>query len=218
MRNAKHHQHGGWLLGCGIALAVFVVLVCAGCLAVGLTWKRWASAGVVAVMKQAVDEADIPSDQKTQIKNRVDQLREDFVEGNLELEDFARIGEKLESSPLMYAGGALVVNQGYLQPSGLTAEEKQSGERALQRLARGMFEGTVTQSELQEALDPMAQTNAQGEWELREPEQVTDDQLRQVITLAQERADEAGVVDEAWTINFADEFDRLVNEALGLSP
>ena len=55
--------------------------------------------------------------------------------------------------------------------------------------------------------------NAQGQREFKQ--KLTDDEVRAFVDAAKQAADDAGVAEEVPEINFADEFDKAIDEALG---
>ena len=62
-------------------------------------------------------------------------------------------------------------------------------------------------------LDTISVENVQGQREFKQ--QLSDDEVRTFVDAAKQAADDAGVAEEVPEINFADEFDKAVDEALG---
>ena len=83
-------------------------------------------------------------------------------------------------------------------------------------MARAVSEGKLDQAAIERIIAPIETTDASGESRLKP--QATDDEIRQVLKLAQKEADEAGIPNEPFQFDVADAFDRAVDEVLGGSP
>lgn len=208
------------LSGCaiaGIGCGVIVLLALLG-IAIGVWWLSNNWRGLVATtfgsaLKQSVQESGLPDDQKQRIVARVDTLIADYKAGRITEEQIGTAFNRLTEGPLLYIGALLMLEQNYVQLSqDLSNEEKEAARLTLQRVARGIHEGSLSRDVVGEVTAPITQTNAEGEPELQET--ATTDQVRQMLTIAEEKADAAGVPEEPWQINWADEFDRVVDGAL----
>ncbi len=213
---APRRERGGWLLGCGISLGVVLLLFVACSVTVWMNKEKLMGAGVEMLGHAAIDGSTLPQDQKDALKLRVTAMKTEFVAGNLTLEELETFGNALADSPLLFAGGIQVAKDVHLVSSGLSVEEKAQGAVQLNRVARGLFEGAIDVVDARALLEVIGTTNGSGEWEPKEQGQVTDEELRAMIEQAQALADDAGVAtDEDWTIDFAAQFDALVEETLG---
>ncbi len=93
---------------------------------------------------QAIQQSQLPDDQKTRITKRVDGLADDFKNGKITFEDFGKVLEQIGDSPLLPLAMVYGAEEKYLKPSALSKEEKDAGVRSLQRLARGVAEKNIT--------------------------------------------------------------------------
>lgn len=71
----------------------------------------------------------------------------------------------------------------------------------------------IPQQELDTVLDTISEKkNNRDEREFKHP--ISDEELREFITKAKQAADDANVPEEVPEVNFADEFDKAIDEAL----
>ena len=108
-----------------------------------------------------------------------------------------------------------VAEEQYINPSDLSDEEKADALLTLQRFARGVFEKSIPQKALDEITAPI-KVGPVGQQELKET--ITTDELKALIEAARARADEAGVPNEPFEVNIADEIDKAIDAALGKPP
>ena len=108
---------------------------------------------------------------------------------------------------------ALFVKRVYIRDSGLSDDEKAAAEIAIHRFARGVIDESIPEAEREAVLDTISSENAQGQREFKQ--KLTDDEVRAFVNAAKQAADDAGVAEEVPEINFADEFDKAIDEALG---
>jgi len=205
---------GGFIQGCLIALAVLVAVLVAAGVVVAFNFKSWMASGTAAVAKAVIDESELPETEKPEIKAIIDQLRDEVKAGTVTLEQVSEIFEGLPDSPVLAAGAALQFVGMYVEPSGLTDEEKADGVVTFDRLAFALSEGTIAWDDLEEILKPIAYKQDDS-LEFQDPKAVSDDELRQVIAQAREAADGAGVPAEVEKIDLSDTFAAYIEEKLG---
>ncbi len=204
-------------IGCGVALVIAMCLVAAGGYWLWSNAKSLASGLAASGIIQAVESSDLTDDQKSRIVLRVEQVRDDFVAGDITLEQVAKIGEQIVESPALYIASVMFVEQAYIVPSGLSGEEKEAAGRTLQRFARGLYEKSYPMEVLEDVLAPVQKTDAGGQKQFKE--KPTDEDLRELIELARQKADEAGVPDEPFVVDVAKEIEDAIDEVLqGSSP
>ena len=115
----------------------------------------------------------------------------------------------------MSAGLALVVEQAYLEQSGFDEEEKAAARATIHRFSHGTINRLISEDQVNSVLDAISIENAGGGRQFQHP--VTDEQLREFIAAAKQACDDANVPEEVPDVNFADEFDKAIDEALGES-
>lgn len=198
------------LIGC-LGILIVSILVCA----IGgfVAYKNARSIGasaVTAVARNAINESQMPADQKQRLISQIDQLGDDFANNNLTMEELGTIMERLVQSPVFQMGMVYFFEQQYVQKSGLTADEKAEARLTLERVARGMHEKTITQSEFETVTAPIMTTDASGDKQLKET--LTDDELRAFLADAKKLADEKQIPNEPYKVDMASEFERIVQQ------
>jgi hypothetical protein len=208
------------LSGCAIAAIGCGVIILLGLIAAGIAaW--WVSENIrevgtdiaVSAMKEGLKELEVPDDQRQRMHARIDEIGEQFKQGNLELEQVGEIFKRISEGPLLPAGISLFVKRVYIRDSGLDEEEKAAAHLAIQRYSRGVIDKSISDATQQSVLDLISTKDLQGNRQFKQ--QLTDDELREFIEAARKAADDAGVATEVPEINFADEFDKAIDEALG---
>ncbi len=202
-------------MGCGIAVGVIVLLIIIGGIIVACNARKWGANLAEKGLHQAIDQSSLTDAQKSGAKLRITDLATGFKNKDITLEDMGKIVEEMETSPLIPAVVVQVIKDAYIAPSGLTDEEKAEGGLALDRLARGVFEGSISPERAQEIAAPMDKNTSNDQLDLKEPGDVTDDELRQIIADAKAEADAQDIPEEAWDIDFVAELDKLIENALG---
>ena len=202
--------------GCLIAVIVVLVLVVSGGAYVYFNFKSLATKAVAAAIKAAVEEMDLPAEDKKQIIVRIDRLRDDFIAGKINEEQLERIFKRMTESPALPAGMVYFMQQRYVTNSPLNDAEKAAAKLTMQRVARGVYEKTISETELQALTAPLMKKNDKGEPELKE--QVTEAELREFLKLAEAAADKANVPREPFEINIIAEIDKAIDAGMKAEP
>lgn len=203
----------GCMKGCLIALLVLLVIVLLAAYWISQNWRDWAASAATTVSEQAINDSALPEEEKVELKEEVSRLTEAFKAGEVSSEEMVQIFELFAQSPLMASMIVSQVEAQYLNQSGLTEEEKLEGKVALNRYIRGLFNEQIPQQSLDEVLDPIADKQADGSWQLRQS--VTDEQLRTMFAVAEEKADEAEIPDQVEQPDPSEELSRIIDEAIG---
>ena len=200
------------LVGC-LLMFIVSVLLCAG-----TAWyvfshaKRIASNLAREMIVSVVEESDLEVEEKQAIVAQVNRVVEQYQSGKITTEDLGRIMEELAESPLMGAILIKSVEAKYIDPSGLSEEEKADARVTLQRVLRGMYEEQLDPDDLQTAMDYVSYETSDGQRQLKN--QVSDDELRAFLQECELRADEAGVPDESYEVQISEELKRAIDRAL----
>ena len=200
-------------LCCG-AIVLFA-LIAAG---IGLWWiaanAREIGADLAGTaMKEGLKELRLPADQQQRIFDRIDEVAQRFKDEEITLEEVSEMFKEISEGPLIPAGMALVVDRAYLDESGFDDEEKAAARVTVQRFTHGTIRGMIPEAEVETVLDTISTKKKGGERNFRHP--VTDEELRTFIAAAKQAADDANVPEEVPKVNFADEFNKAIDEALG---
>lgn len=218
-------RRGGALQGCLIVLAVVVLLVIGGVVFVMMSWKGWAAAGIDAAAEGLVAETSLPPEEQQQVLALTSDVSQGFKDGDISFEELGLIMQEMATGPILPASIASGFDSEYVAPSGLSDEDKEAARLAVDRLSRGLAEGTISQSRLPAVMEaisaPMGTEGAiqidTGEMRLnlKPPGDVTDEEIQAVIAAAIEQADEAGVPNERYDFDMSDELSRAIRDALG---
>ncbi|MBU6414004.1 MAG: hypothetical protein KGS45_11070 [Planctomycetes bacterium] len=199
----------GCLIAAGIVLALIVAIV----IWVALSWKGWAG----SVMRQSttgiVQKSSLADDQKSAVISRVDALTKDFEDGKISTEQFGNVMKALAESPIMAAGAVYGIDKAHIEKSGLTKEEKDAGRLELQRVARGMSDGSLKPQNLQAVIDTVSETDPFGNKKMKQ--KLTDADLKALFAKSKETADAAKVSNEPFTIDLVYEIDKVIAKGLG---
>lgn len=199
-------------MGCGAVIVGLLIVAGLGAWWVNNNYKTLGAEVAVSAMKDGLQELDIPADQRQRIHDRIDNVGKKYKDGELEMEQLAVIFARLAESPLLSAGASLFFKSAYLQHSGLSDEDKQSGEATIQRFARGIIDESIPRETTEAALNLISDSDGEGRREFRN--KLTDEDLHHFFEFAKQAADDANVSDDAPPINYADEFEKAVDEAM----
>ena len=207
---------GGCLKGCLIAGAICLVLFVVLGIWVYSNLRNWAADFGSFVVNSAIDQTELPAQEKEEIKVQVARVTDAVREGSLSDQQLETIMKGLIDSPLMSVIMVMGLEKKYFDKSGLEEAEKEEGRVALRRLMRGTINGDIEETDFDEPLSKIADRQPDDTWKLRDS--VTDEQLRELFQLAKQKADEAGVPEEVEEVDPSDEMRRIIDDALGEAP
>ena len=214
-RDTALARRGGVLGGCLVVLGLIIVLLIAGGVYVSMNWRGWMADFTVQGTQQVLDKSDLTEEQKSAIMVHVEDLATDFKAGDVTLEEMVHILEELADSPVIPIAAVYGARAAYFEESGLTDEEKANADLQMQRLARGVFEKTISMEEMQDAIDEIAVQTSENQWQIREPDVVTDKDLREMVDKITVLADEKGVPDEPFEVDIASEVEQAIKRGRG---
>ena len=200
------------LVGC-LLMFIVSVLLCAGSAWYAFSHaKRIASNFAREMIVSVVEESDLETEEKQAIVAQVNRVVEQYQSGRITTEDLGRIMQELAESPLFGAILIKSVEAKYIDPSGLSEEEKADARVTLQRILRGMYEEQLDPDDLQTAMDYVSYETADGQRQMKN--QVSDDELRAFLRECELRADEAEVPDEPFEVQISEELKQAIDRAL----
>lgn len=201
-------------MGCGCAAGCLLLVAVGIGVWISMNWKNWAADFGKQVAADAVAKSSLPEADKARIRNRINQLADDFKTGKVSTEQMGKVMEQIAQSPLLPLGLVMAADEKYVKPSGLTDEDKDAGRRTLQRLARGVFEKSIPDNDKQEVMKLVMEPQPGGGSGERLKERLTDDELKAFLEKAKEKADAAAVPDEPFEVNIADEIEKAIDNVL----
>ena len=190
--------------------AIVLCMVIAG-IYVGTHWKGWVATAANAATQQIVNDSGLPQDQRDSIIADIRQLGDDFKSGKISTEELGRITKALADGPLLPLAGVQAARQKYIEPSDMTAKEKDEAILTLQRFARGVHEKKIKKEEINDVVKPVAELMPNARWRLKD--HPTRMEIDQFIANAKARADDAMIPNEPFDLNIADELKKAIHGA-----
>ncbi len=211
----RFRRRGSFLTGCLVTLGVLLLIAIGVGVWVAMSWKGWAADLARSVTEDAVAKSTLPQDQRDRIIARIDGVATDFEGGKITLEQLSNVFESVAESPLLALGLISGVDAKFLEGSSLTAEEKSAGRRSMERFARGVAEGKITPPQLEDTILPITVADPNQPDQRRLKDTVTTEDLKTFLERAKSQADKAEIPDEPFTVNIADELDKVIDAGLG---
>jgi hypothetical protein len=204
------------LAGC-LVMGVLSLLICGG---VGWyaarNFKRIASDVARQAIVGGIEQTKLEPAEKQAIIAQVDRVVDQYRTGKITVEDLARILDELGKSTVMQSIVIAAVESAYVEPSGLSAEEKQAAHLTLQRVLRGMHEQKIKEGDLDAALAHVSNKMEGGQSQVKD--KVTDDELRKFLAECRRVTDQAGVPAEPFQVKISEAFRHAVDRALQPQP
>lgn len=199
-------------IGCGVVAFILLIAAGVGVYYVSTHGRQLATRFATGAMKDGLAELDIPQNELQRINSRIDEIGNKFKSGEIELDEVQIIARKFADSPLLSAGIALFFKRAYLDASSLSEDEKQAGKLAARRFVRGGIDQSIPEHEREAVLDLISTKDSRGSRKFRN--KLSDAEIREVIAAMTQAADDAGIPADVPEINMADEFDRIIDEAM----
>jgi hypothetical protein len=200
-----------------VGLIAFVLIIVAVGVWAAKNYNVLIANGITAGMNAVINGSDIPEEEKAEVTLIITRLKEGYLAEEITMAELGLVMEAMGSCPALPIGLVVQFEQSYVTPSGLGSEEKEAAGLHLNRLARGLADGRIDWAVIEQILDPISDTKADGSKELRSPDLVSDHEILEVLVTAKEIADEAGISEEMVHIDISDEFLKSVEHALGRS-
>ena len=208
-------KNEGIATGCLVAvICVILLFVAIGVYAVN-NYQTWLAHGITAGIRAVVDNSDLPHQEKSEITEIIDQIKDGYLVGEISVAELGLILESMGDCPAIPIGLVTQFEESYVVPSALNSDEKTAANLDLNRLARGIAKGQIDWEIIDEILAPISDVREDGNQRLRSPAEVSDNDLRQVLATVKEAADQAGISDVKVGIDISDEFRKSVEGALG---
>jgi hypothetical protein len=207
---------GCWLyllIGCLGTLVLSVALCGFGVWWVKNNAGKLMAMGVRTVIVSVIEGSQLDAAEKKEVIAQIDRVVDAYKAGKITDKELELLFKELEDSPILALVQIWGFEQMYVEPSGLTAEEKQAGRRTVERIFRGIIEKKVTQGWFQEALPPSMRDRLQGE--KADPNaRPSDAEVREFLANLKKKADEVEIPDEAYKIDISDELKKDIDKVL----
>jgi hypothetical protein len=213
-------QKRSWLpfcLGGCLIIGVVSIVICGGAgWYAARNFKRLVSDAARQAIVSSIEQTELDPTEKQALVVQVDRVIDQYRTGEISLEDLARILDELSKSAVMQGIVIAAVETAYVEPSGLSDEEKQAAHLTLQRVLRGMHDERIKPGDLDTALAYVSNEVEDGQPQLKN--RLTDDELRSFLAECRRVADQAEIPAEPFQIKFSDEFRQAVDRALQPPP
>ena len=216
-RNRGLKSQSGIATALLVGLIAFVLIIVAVGVWAAKNYNVLIANGITAGMNAVINASDIPEEEKAEVTLIISRLKEGYLADEITMAELGLVMEAMGACPALPIGLVVQFEQSYVTPSGLSSEEKEAAGLHLNRLARGLADGRIAWEVLDQILDPINDTKADGNKQLRSPEFVSDHEILQALVTAKEFADAAEISEEFITIDISDEFLKSVEHALGRS-
>ena len=197
-------------------ISIFVVFVAAGVYAVK-NRQIWIAHGITAAMNAVINKSGIPAEEKSQVTEIIYQINQDYQAGQITTAELGLIFESVAQSPALIIGLVAQFEHSYVMPSGLSSAEKLTAHTELNRLARGLSGDTIGWEHVEAILAGISLRGEDGTYHLKDPQEVSDEEIREVLLAVKLAADKAGISQNKVGVDISDEFRKSVEKALGRS-
>jgi hypothetical protein len=201
------------LFGCLIMAGIGVVLTAIAAYWIAQNWRNWTARVLSDGINQSIDQSDLPPQEKQEIKVQVNRVADAFRNKKISNDQIKVLFQELVESPILAAFIVQAAEEKYLNPSGLSDDEKAEARITIQRFTRGAVEGKIDQASADAAIENIADPQENGGWKLRE--RVTDAELRAFLAAAKAEADKANIPEEPVEFDPSDEIKRIIDTAMG---
>ncbi|QNN21945.1 hypothetical protein HED60_06565 [Planctomycetales bacterium ZRK34] len=177
--------------------------------------KKSITTAVQGAATDAVGHLNLPADQKTGILEQIDRVAEGYKAERITEEQINQIFANLADGP--FAGALVVwgVEASQIYGSDLTEAEQQDASLQLRRVLRGYTEGKITEAQLEPHWKKISEPDPENPGERRLRHDVPVDELRDFVAGIKQEADDAGVPNETYKVDFAGEMKQAVDDVIG---
>lgn len=207
-------QRHGFASGCLIAVVVVVLIIVGAGIFVAKNFKSWAAEGITAAMSMMIEESDLPEVERSEIIEILNQVKEEYLAGDITTEELGYILEAMTSCPAIAMGIVIQFEASYVAISSLSDGEKNEATLALNRFAQGLTNGLIGWEEIEDIIAPISETDAEGKQTLKDPGSVTDDEILEALAAVKRAADNAGIAEELVEVDISESFRTTIEEAL----
>ena len=208
---------GCWLyllIGCLGTLVLSVALCGFGVWWVKNNAGKLMASGVRAFIVSIIDESQLDAEEKKEVTAQIDRVVNAYKADKISGEEVQQLFKELEDSPIIALIQIWGIEQMYLTPSGLSAEEKQAGKRTVERVFRGIIEKKLTQQEFQDAMPQSMRDRTDSEKGGEANAKPTDAEVKEFLANLKKKADEAEIPDEEYKIDISDELKKDIDKVL----
>ena len=192
-----------WLLGCSGGLVLLAIL-CGGAayLGFGMAKEKLIELAHQGV-SELIEDTGLPEEQVDSMLADLDRLRTAAEDGDLDLARLENVEAEVEA--VLMLGIVQWYGANVVAEVGFPPEEEAAAQRTLQRLARGLQDGTLDGHDVDLKIERDENVGEHG-WDPKE--------VRRTIARIDDRVEAAGIPDEPFQADVAQEFTRLIDSLL----
>jgi hypothetical protein len=173
--------------------------------------REWAADGAYTGLAAAVKETSLDAEQERSILADLARLRDGFKRGDVSLRELQAFVVSLKDGPFFPMASVVAAERLWIEPSALSDDEKIEASIHLQRVARGMHEGSISVEEARTVLEPLDEDPSPDS--VRIDDEATDEEVRALVAAAKELADREGIPVEPFEVDLAGEVREAVDSA-----
>ncbi len=223
-------RRGNLLVGCGVAILIFILLIGIGAFYVSSNWRGWAATGITNGLDATLAEIQIDPAEHAEIMTHVDELMQRFEDKDITIEQLATVVAELADSPVIPASMVMGIDTLYIENSELEEAEKTQARIDLSRYTQGLCSKAINEDSVAQVLASVTThtpddddirlnltigPNGQTITALKSADKVSIDELRELIAVAKAKADEAEITETPDPIDLSDEIAKAIGVALG---
>lgn len=141
--------------GCLIAIALVIIVIVGGGIYVSKNYRIWAAKAVTMAMSTVISKSDLPYEEKNEIKDILDVVRDEYLAGDIQLEELGTVLEAMASCPALSIGMVVQFEASYVTDSGLSETEIADARLHLNRFAQGLINDSINWSDLDDVTEPI---------------------------------------------------------------
>ncbi len=229
-RRTAPTRRGNLLVGCGVVLLIFVILLAIGGYIVATSWRGWTASTSTKMIDSMLTSAQIDAEEHSEIMVHVTELMQRFEDKDITVEQLGSVVEQLAKSPIIPSAMVISIDRLYIAQSDLSDEEKAQGRIDLARYTEGLFDESIEPDSINDVLESVIthspddndirlnlkiDENGRTVTALRSADEVTTEDLQQLLATAKSLADEAGITETPQEVDLSDEIQRAIGIALG---
>lgn len=212
----RFHSNEGLAKGCLLTIVCCLTVTAVLGIVLSLNFKNWAAEGTGAILKFVIRDSGLPEVEKKNIVQLVDSLAEEYKKNRLTLQELERIGQIFtERGPVYLLAAAYQFESDYLEPSGLSDNEKEHARLMINRLMQGLLSGIIGAATVDELAANLKTVDDDGDEVMKSQEQVADDEIRDLIKRIEDTVDAVGVPFGYKEMNLAMELQKSIENAIG---
>ncbi len=197
-------------IGCGLLAVGFTGLLLGGWWLASHA-REWGADLAYETLEQGLEEVDLEEEQRVSILADLARLSDGVKDGRVGLAELEEFVESLSEGPFLPKAAVIAAERIVIEPSELSADEKVEASIHLQRVARGLHEGSITRDEALAVLEPIDRSPGPDDLELEEHPSVEN--VRAMVAAAKAEADEKEIPVETFEVDLAAEIRQAVDSA-----